>query len=163
MIAYVGTSRGRFAIALVASAVFAVARLATVASRPDGGDSRKALVRPIGLDRDVYLDSLNTWNDIIEERDVFSTPRGGAVSLTPTPPAIMPAARLLSSLKLQGVVGSANKFRAILTGVAGREESVLVAVGDSFPGFRITRIARNSMSVRTVDSTVVIRLAGTTP
>lgn len=153
--------RNQITLLLVCSVAFAVARIASISTPSSEIDATIELLKPVSVSHDVFADSLNTWSDLVEKRELFTAPLKVAVA-TPTASALAPP-RVFTSLKLQGIVGTTNKFRAILAGISGREESVVVAVGDSFPGFRITKIGRGSMSIRTADSTVHLVLGGTIP
>jgi hypothetical protein len=153
--------RNQRTLLLACSVSFAVARIASISKSASEIDASIELLKPVSIRRDVFADSLNSWSDLVEKRELFTAP----LKVTPATPTASATAtpRVFTSLKLQGIVGTTNKFRAILAGISGREESVVVAVGDSFPGFSVTKIGRSSMSIRTADSTVHLFLSGTIP
>ena len=59
---------------------------------------------------------------------------------------------------LRGIVGEAGRWRAILSGVPGRAQDVLLQSGDTAGGLRIRRISADVVVIDSQDTTWAIRL-----
>jgi hypothetical protein len=79
---------------------------------------------------------------------------------TPTPDAptvaVPPAAPTLA-LELSGVIGG-PPWRAIVSGIPGRDAGVVVRAGDTLGGMRIRSIRRDTVVIQAGDSTMTLIL-----
>jgi hypothetical protein len=88
------------------------------------------------------------------ELDVFSATAEEVAA--PAPPPASP--RFRPSLLVRGTVGAAGAYAALISGVPGREEPVLVRQGDTLAGITVRLVTRDSIVVRSLDSTWAIRV-----
>lgn len=146
-------------IVLLGSAIFACDRLAVAYLLHRSTDARAHYAIPAITPVRLYSDSIDAWAVELSARDIFLRAATTTTAIAgPMPVATNP--RQFNTLRLQGLVGSGIQMRALLIGVPGREETVVVVAGDSFPGMKIKKIDKNSVSIRTADSTLVLFLGG---
>lgn len=140
--------------------------------RNDGGhaDTQDAHSAVVGVAQSridsVYLDSIASSADRIASRDPFrlshapaTVPyaperRGAAPAIQSRPVAPRP------NLSVRGILGNSNLWRAILVGVPGHSEAVLVNPGDTLGGLRVRRITRDTVFVRGIDTSWALTVRG---
>jgi hypothetical protein len=73
---------------------------------------------------------------------------GGGSELSPPPASARPRPMPI----LQGLIGRATRWEAVLAGIPGHDGSVVVRVGDTLAGLRIRRIDRDTVVVVAADT-----------
>lgn len=114
----------------------------------------------------TYLDSVASSGTRIASRDPFRLSHlPGTVPYSPelraSAPVVQPrpaVSRL--TLSVRGIVGSRTLWRAVLLGVPGRSEGVLVTSGDTLGGLRVRRITRDTVFVRGPDTSWALPVRG---
>lgn len=116
-------------------------------------------------------DSLVAWSDRVAAAPPFRLDRRPAVQyddplLHDAPPMLLPAPEPPSrpDLRLQGIVGRAGRWEAVLDGVPGREGGVLVRMGDTLPsGLRVQQVGADTVLVTASDTTWTLVVRRTWP
>lgn len=81
-----------------------------------------------------------------------SVPYGAAPAAT-APPITRP------KLVLHGIVGGAGEWRAVLSGVPGKDGTIVVQPGDTTGGLRVGRVTANSATIQGRDTTWTLALS----
>jgi hypothetical protein len=84
----------------------------------------------------------------------------GALEGSPSAPATGP---LRPTFQFQGAVGSRGRWEAVVTGLLGREGSVVVRTGDTIAGLRVSGITRDTLIMRSIDTTWRLTVKTTWP
>lgn len=99
---------------------------------------------PVAASGSWPVDSLVAWGEHMRAHNLFHGSRVALDLPVPLedasteeyapPPPIVPLAPVLS---LQGLLGTAGRWEAIVAGIPGRDGGVLLRVGESASGFRL--------------------------
>ena len=150
-----GVERTLWASAIVAGGFALVAgSRAAVSARGAPG----AIAAEPRAPRTFAAESLTTAARVVVSRDPFRLDRRPAsvaysAELDGAPMAPPPPAVPRPALAVGGIVGGPRTWAALLTGLPGREGSVLVRTGDRFGDLAVKSVGRDTVVVRGADTT----------
>ena len=148
--------RGLWALAVAAIATMAGQALASSKPRAPGENPLPAMHGVLMYDASQLLDAA----DSITATDPFRLDRHPARPGDGRSPVGSPSPELAPVLRLQlsGVSGG-PPWRAIMSGIPGRDGGVVVNTGDTLGGIKVRTIRRDTVIVQTKDSAITFTLS----
>lgn len=118
---------------------------------------RGPVTAPVALAATASLHSTPSTRALAAADSALAAGLFGADEEEPAEPPPPPTQRARPTLVLKGTVGTARALVALISGIQGRDEAVVVRQGDTLAGVRIQLLTRDSVVVRAPDTAWVLR------